>query len=107
MWNRQPVEEEETSGVPSFLLGALTGVLVGAGVALLFAPKTGKRLRADLAKTYDRASTKITDMASDMMDRAADGVERVAEKYDRASQKAEKVVAKAEDTARKTVEKYS
>lgn len=42
---------EEPSGA-SFMLGILTGAFVGAGVALLFAPKTGTEMRAQLGEQY-------------------------------------------------------
>lgn len=42
-WN-----DQESAGGGSFLLGALAGALVGAGVALLMAPKSGAQVRQDL-----------------------------------------------------------
>lgn len=42
-WN-----DQESAGSGMFLLGALAGALVGAGVALLMAPKTGAQVRQDL-----------------------------------------------------------
>ena len=39
------VERQESTGSGMFLLGALAGALVGAGVALLMAPKTGAEIR--------------------------------------------------------------
>jgi len=41
-------------GLPRDRQGAITA-LSGAGVALLFAPKTGKKMREDLMKQYDAA----------------------------------------------------
>ena len=38
-WN-----DQESAGSGTFLLGALAGALVGAGVALLMAPKTGAQI---------------------------------------------------------------
>jgi gas vesicle protein len=42
---------EEESGA-SFMMGVLTGAFVGAGLALLFAPKTGTEMRAQLGEQY-------------------------------------------------------
>jgi gas vesicle protein len=42
---------EEPSG-SNFMLGILTGAFVGAAVALLFAPKTGNEMRAQLGEQY-------------------------------------------------------
>jgi gas vesicle protein len=81
MWNRHEEEQEDTnnSNVAGFLLGALTGALVGAGVALLFAPKTGKKMRTDLLKTYQRTSAKVSDFATDAIERAAEVADGAAE----------------------------
>ena len=42
-WN-----DQDSAGSGMFLLGALAGALVGAGVALLMAPKPGAEVRQDL-----------------------------------------------------------
>ena len=36
----------------SFMLGIMTGALIGAGVALLFAPKPGTEMRQQLGEQY-------------------------------------------------------
>ena len=42
---------EEQSGA-SFVLGMMTGAFIGAGVALLFAPKSGQEMRQQLGEQY-------------------------------------------------------
>src|SRR5215216_3483510 len=42
---------EDQSG-SSFMLGIMTGAVVGAGVALLFAPRTGEETRQQLGEQY-------------------------------------------------------
>jgi gas vesicle protein len=42
--------EEQSGG--GFMLGMLTGAFVGAGLALLFAPKAGNEMRAQLGEQY-------------------------------------------------------
>ena len=44
--------EQESAGNGMFLLGALAGALVGAGVALLMAPKSGAAVRRDLNEGF-------------------------------------------------------
>jgi gas vesicle protein len=46
-------------------LSFLAGAAVGAGMALLVAPKTGKELRERIADITDDAVTKIKDYASE------------------------------------------
>ncbi len=56
--------EHETFSRPSggaFLAGLLMGAAVGAGLALLFAPKTGRELRQQLAESARRARESARD----------------------------------------------
>jgi gas vesicle protein len=61
-WN-----DQDSTGSGMFLLGAVTGALVGAGVALLMAPKSGAEVRSDLSEGYssvrDAASRRYRDLA--------------------------------------------
>lgn len=74
-------EREEGGG--SFLMGLLAGTVLGAGLGMLFAPKTGSELRSQLGEsanrfrntagdTYQQASDKV----SQMMDRGRDAYDR-------------------------------
>ena len=51
-----------TSMIP-LASGFAAGALVGAGLALLFAPKTGREMRHDLRKSADKVSRKMTEAA--------------------------------------------
>lgn len=104
MWNRHEEQEEtNNSNVAGFLLGALTGALVGAGVALLFAPKTGKKMRSDLVKTYQRTSEKIGDLATDAIERASEvaggAADSVRDVVDRGRKQVNHVLGQVEATA--------
>ena len=61
-WNDQDAASSGT-----FLLGALAGALVGAGVALLMAPKTGAQVRRELNSGLntmrDAAARRYRDLA--------------------------------------------
>jgi gas vesicle protein len=59
--------EENNSG--TILLSFLVGGIVGAGLALLFAPQSGKKMRG-----------KIADMAEDARDYAADYGKKLKDK---------------------------
>ncbi|MCM3086361.1 Gas vesicle protein [Bhargavaea ginsengi] len=59
--------EKEDSG-SGFIAGALIGALIGAGAALLLAPKTGKELRTDVtnqAGTIKEKGIELTHVAKD------------------------------------------
>jgi gas vesicle protein len=48
----------------SFLLGAASGALVGATIAILMAPESGEDLRTDLRKRIGRFGDELRDAAS-------------------------------------------
>lgn len=59
--------EDETGGLP-FLTGIVVGVAIGAGLALLVAPQSGRRTRRRLARTVED----VTDDAVGRWDNVAD-----------------------------------
>jgi gas vesicle protein len=93
-------EDEATGG--SFLLGLLAGVVLGAGVGLLFAPRPGaetrkrmsdsaQRVREQATEGYNRASEKVADLVDrgrDLSDRARQTVSRGVDEVRRQTQDA-------------------
>jgi len=75
-WNGQ-----ESAGSGTFLLGALAGALVGAGIALLMAPKAGAEVREDLSTGYNSVRDAAARRYRDLADRAAATVERKVDQY--------------------------
>ncbi|MBC8144856.1 MAG: YtxH domain-containing protein, partial [bacterium] len=100
-------QDDETSGLSKgLLIGLLTGGAVGASLALLFAPKSGRELRSDITDTTNEYVERVSEMVSSATERAQqivnDGRERadtiVGEARDRAStllSDAEKIVSDA------------
>lgn len=79
---------EDSTGSATFLLGAIAGALVGAGVALLMAPKAGAEVRRDLSEGYgsmrDAASRRyrdLADRASAKLDQATSKFEQKVDEY--------------------------
>ncbi|HYE89102.1 MAG TPA: YtxH domain-containing protein [Vicinamibacterales bacterium] len=64
-WN-----DQESTGSSTFLLGALAGALVGAGIALLMAPKSGAQVRQDLSTGYNSVRDAAARRYRDLADRA-------------------------------------
>jgi|SRR5688572_12231933 gas vesicle protein len=60
---------EEQSGA-SFVLGMLTGAFVGAGVALLFAPKTGTEMRQQLGEQYRGLADRVGEQTQGLRETA-------------------------------------
>lgn len=67
--------DEESTGSGLFLLGAVAGALVGAGVALLMAPKAGTEVRRDLSEGYNSVRDAAQRRYRDLADRASAKVE--------------------------------
>jgi gas vesicle protein len=62
-------EEEKGISAGTVILSFLAGAAVGAGVALLVAPKTGEELRATIKDLADDAVDKIKEYASEAQDK--------------------------------------
>jgi gas vesicle protein len=84
--------DNKSSSAGSFLFGVLVGGAVGAVVALLFAPKSGKELRRDLAETGED----FLDKAGDMISR---GGEQVDDAINEGRQRAQRIVSSARQQA--------
>lgn len=56
---------EEQSGA-SFMLGILTGAVVGAGIALLFAPRSGQEMRQQLGEQYRGLADRVGEQAQQL-----------------------------------------
>jgi gas vesicle protein len=104
---------EDQSGA-SFMLGVMTGAVIGAGVALLFAPRTGQEMRQQLGDQYrglaDRAgqtaqslregAQTIRESAQQLRDQGREKVQRVASQLsDRLSSSAESAANYTADVA--------
>lgn len=59
-------------GSGGFLLGALAGALVGAGVALLLAPKSGAQVRSDISSGINTARDAAARRYRELADKASE-----------------------------------
>ncbi len=59
---------EEKSTFGTFLIGFLSGAAIGAGLALLFAPQSGKETRDKIKDMADDVKDKIEDLVVDTKD---------------------------------------
>jgi gas vesicle protein len=66
---------EEKDGALNFLVGVLVGSAIGAGVALLIAPQSGKRTRRQLVKAVNTARTDAGDRWEEITDEVRGAVE--------------------------------
>ena len=76
------LEREEGGG--SFLMGLLAGTVLGAGLGMLFAPKTGSELRSQLSEQSGRLRSTANDAYSQASQKVSQMVDRGREAYERA-----------------------
>lgn len=102
---------KKNSGISKFVAGAL----VGAGLGVLFAPKSGKETRADIKKKLDeiieQTKTLKAEDVKKMILKKVDEIQKELKDLDKekvlkiAKQKAKKIQKKAEDLYKLAVEK--
>ena len=94
----QPVVivERSESGLGGFLLG----LAVGAGVALLFAPKTGEETRQQLKNTGRRLRTAASEKAEDLQEALGSGYEHTRDRIEEGLETARETISEKRDSAR-------
>lgn len=60
-----------------FLIGALIGGIIGAGAALLLAPKSGRELRVNISDGYQTAAKKTQEIAKTVTEQTGSLVDKV------------------------------
>jgi gas vesicle protein len=79
-------EREEGGG--SFLMGLLAGTVLGAGLGMLFAPKSGSELRSQIGSQIADQTGKLRDAADPYYQQATEKVSQIVDRgkeaYDRA-----------------------
>jgi gas vesicle protein len=86
-------DNEGGGGDGSFVMGLLTGTVLGAGLGMLFAPKAGSDLRSQL-----------TDQAGNLRNTASEGYRRASEAAGEWTEKGRDIVDKAKDAAARGAE---
>lgn len=76
------LEREDGSG--SFLMGLLAGTVLGAGLGMLFAPRTGSELRNQLSEQATRLRSTANETYHQASEKVSHMVDRGREAYDRA-----------------------
>lgn len=76
------IEREEGSG--AFLMGLLAGTVLGAGLGMLFAPRSGADLRNQLSEQAGKLKNTASDAYQQASDKVTQFVERGKDAYDRA-----------------------
>jgi gas vesicle protein len=97
----QPVVivERSEGGLGGFLLG----LAVGAGVALLFAPRTGEETRRQLKNTGRRLRSAASEKAEDLQEALGGGYERTRDRIEEGLETARDTIGEKRETARDAV----
>ena len=82
-----------------FAAGVITGALVGAGLALLLAPKSGAALRDELGESWTSLRDAVARRYRDLADRAGVELENFQERVDQTANAVEASAAKLVDAA--------
>ncbi len=92
----------------SFMCGLMTGALLGAGLAMLFAPRRGSELRSQLSdaattlansasRTYRQASDTATEWAERGREVGGQAVRKARQAVKKGAEEAERYVKEAND----------
>ena len=93
---------EEGTGA-SFALGLFAGAVIGAGVALLFAPKTGTETRELLGQQYRGLADRVSDATETLRQQARErGQQITSQLSDRISSVTDRVSSAADRSAAAT-----
>jgi gas vesicle protein len=98
----EPSDRHESGNFSAFIAGAL----VGAGVALLFAPRSGSQMRGLLRDYAARAKDELddaVDRGTEAWGSAKDGGQEFVEKGKESLREADRQAKKIAEVARKTV----
>src|SRR5262249_5390661 len=94
--------ENEGGGGGSFVMGLLTGTVLGAGLGMLFAPKAGSELRnqiseqaGTIANTASEGYRRVSETAGDLADRSRQVYDRAREAVTRGAEEAQRYVRDA------------
>jgi gas vesicle protein len=97
---------ENESGGGSFVMGLLTGTVLGAGLGMLFAPKAGSELRnklseqaGNIANTASEGYRRATESASDWADRGKQAVDKARDAVSKGVDEAQRYVRDATGAA--------
>lgn len=84
------VEREDGGG--SFLMGLLAGTVLGAGLGMLFAPKTGAEVRKQLSEQATRLRSTASDTIHQASERIGQASQQASDRFAQASDKVSQMV---------------
>ena len=92
--------DNEGGGGGSFVMGLLTGTVLGAGLGMLFAPKAGSELRGQLSEQADKMANTASEGYRRASETAGGGPTRAAKRDAEIYDKARDAVSRGNEEAR-------
>src|SRR5438093_11107226 len=92
--------DNEGSGGGSFVMGLITGTVLGAGLGMLFAPKSGSELRNQLSEQAGSLANTASEQYRRASEAASGLADRGREVYDKARDAASRGVEEASRNVR-------
>jgi len=92
-------KEEEEDTTKDLLIGGMIGTVLGAGIGLLLAPKSGNALRRDLVDSYDDLSERAQDFTDDMTKKGKGFIKKANSKANKWLDLAKEIVENLADEA--------
>lgn len=96
--------EDRDKKVAAAALLMVAGGIVGAGLALLWAPQSGQRTRRDISRYAKRAKTRADEAVEDITTNINDLVETIGEKTDELVEKGKDVASGARKDLMRLIE---
>jgi gas vesicle protein len=96
--------ENRDNKIAAAALLLFAGGIIGAGLALLYAPQTGERTRRDLSRCAKRVKTRADDAVEDLADNISDLVETIGDKTDDLMESGKEVAGSARKNLIKLIE---
>jgi gas vesicle protein len=101
------LEYREGGGGGSFVMGLLTGTVLGAGLGMLFAPKQGSELRRQMSAQAGNIANQASETARRASESASQWAEKGREVYNKASDAVAKGAQEAQKYVRDTTSSYT
>ena len=97
-------DERDVSGFgPGLLLGSLIGSVIGAGLALWYAPQTGKRTQAMLKREANHMQRQVSKKANTLYSAAEDMANEATERASHLTEQGREFVEEKANTLKKAV----
>lgn len=99
--------ENKDNKMAAAALMLVAGGIIGAGIALLYAPQSGERTRRDLTRSARKVKTRADEVVDDLTVNITDLVDTIGDKTDDLLERGKEVAAGAKKDLIKLIEEGS